>query len=78
MSEEQPYKPIACSIHDQLLAYATLRTIVKVTYEEGGEKLETQGTIADVFTKEKAEYLQMKDGPTFRLDHLLSVEKSIN
>lgn len=68
---DQPYEPISCSIHDEFLALATLRRSCELTVlsEDGGERT-VSGVIADVYTREGAEYLQLRDGATFRLDRI--------
>jgi Rho-binding antiterminator len=68
---DQPYVPIACSIHDEFLALASLRRSCELTVAlaDGGEQT-VSGVIADVYTREGAEYLQLRDGPTFRLDRI--------
>lgn len=66
---DQPYEPISCSIHDEFLALASLRRSCELTVvlAEGREET-VSGVITDVYTREGAEYLQLRDGPTFRLD----------
>lgn len=78
MSEETPYTPIDCSVHDELLALTTLRKDVTITYlDEKGPSMTIHSTIEDVYTKGKAEFLRTKDGTVIRLDRLLRVAESI-
>ena len=65
----RPYVPISCAVHDQLLALATLGKECELTVEEseGSTKL-IRGVIVDVYSRAGAEYLQLRDGPTLRLD----------
>ena len=68
---DQPYEPISCSTHDEFLALASLRRRCELTVllADGGEQT-VGGVIADVYTRDGAEYLQLRDGPTFRLDRI--------
>jgi Rho-binding antiterminator len=72
---DQPYQPIACDIHDAFLAQASLRRHCELTVRQpDGGSATISGVIADVYTREGAEYLQLRDGPTFRLDHILTLD----
>lgn len=71
-----PYRPIACSLHDELQLRALRRTPVSVRVSEpgdGGEEV-CHGLITDVISRNGAEYLVMESGRRFRLDHLLEVD----
>jgi Rho-binding antiterminator len=72
---EPPYEPIACSGHDQLLAFATLRKQCRLTVntEDGGVR-DVQGVIEDVYTRTGAEYLRLRDGSVFRLDRIVALD----
>jgi Rho-binding antiterminator len=68
---DHPYEPISCSIHDEFLALASLRRSCELTVLLANGREETvSGVIADVYSREGAEYLQLRDGPTFRLDQI--------
>ena len=66
------YVPINCSIHDQYLAWATLRQVVTVNYnDETGEEHIVTGRIVDVFTKEdRTEWMMLEGGEQIRLDRI--------
>jgi Rho-binding antiterminator len=71
----QPYVPIDCSVHDQLLALATLRRACTLTVvQEDGQVADVGGVIEDVYTRAGAEYLQLRDGPVFRLDQIRALD----
>lgn len=73
--EYDPYRPIDCSLHDQLLARATLRTPTSITYRSnGGDPLTARGVIEDVFTRGGAEFLRLKGGIEIRLDKIASID----
>jgi len=71
---DQPYQPIACEIHDEFLAQASLRRQCELTVRQAdGQTATVSGVIADVYTREGAEYLVLRDGPTFRLDQIIAM-----
>ena len=65
----EPYVPISCAIHDKLLDLAVRRESADLTIgnDDGKERLVT-GVIADVFSREGAEFLRLADGDLIRLD----------
>ena len=72
---DRPYEPISCTVHDRLLAAATLRQPVDLEIGSPGEApAQVRGVIADVYSRGGAEYLRLVDGSTFRLDELRSLD----
>jgi Rho-binding antiterminator len=72
---DQPYQPISCSGHDQLLALATLRQECRLTVNvKDGGTTDIRGIIEDVYTRDGAEYLRLRDGSIFRLDHIQALD----
>ena len=70
-----PYVPIACAAHDELLARATLRRDCELVFrDEAGRLQRVRGHIVDVYTSEGAEFLTLHDGRTIRLDRLSRVD----
>jgi hypothetical protein len=68
------YRPIACTLHDQYLAYATLRTTVAVEYlGTEGQVRSVSGVIGDVYTADdRTEWMLIADA-RIRLDRILQV-----
>lgn len=67
----QPYIPISCTVHDQLLEIATFRQECVMTVSSpDGRARQVRGTIVDVYSRQGAEYLQLHDGTTYRLDQI--------
>lgn len=68
---EQPYIPIDCSRHDELLALATLRShcVLEIALADG-TSTELAGVIEDVYTEAGAEYLRLRQGTIVRLDRI--------
>lgn len=69
------YVPISCSYYDRLEAWAVRRERVHIRYMQPGHEAEelVTGVIADLFSKDNAEYLELKSGQRIRLDHLVSI-----
>ena len=65
------YAPIACSLHDQLEALATLGRECRIVYREaGGEERERVDRIVDVFIRGGEEFIRTAGGIEIRLDRL--------
>lgn len=70
------YRPIDCSLHDELESLAVRRLAGRIRYrDEAGHEQEVHDRIADIFASEGAEYLRLSSGETIRLDRLLQVEE---
>ncbi|MDP2369119.1 hypothetical protein [Rhodoferax sp.] len=69
------YRPINCEFHDVLESCATLRKTVHIeSVLPNGTRQSRHAVIADVFSKEGAEYLILDDGEIIRLDALIRVD----
>jgi Rho-binding antiterminator len=73
----EKYVPINCDFYDELEALATTGKRVRVIYQDNASRVETQGTIRDLFTKESVEYAKLDTGVTFRLDKLIEIDGKI-
>jgi Rho-binding antiterminator len=70
-----PYAPIACSVHDELEAAATLGRLVTLTYEEPDGRREARtDRITDVGSRDGAEYVRLSSGVEVRLDRVVEVD----
>lgn len=68
---EQPYIPINCERHDELLALATLRRPCTLDVERPDGTFDNlAGVIEDVYADTGVEYLRLRGGPTVRLDRI--------
>jgi GNAT superfamily N-acetyltransferase/transcriptional antiterminator Rof (Rho-off) len=69
------YAPIACSLHDQLEAAATLRRPVALTVATAdGSRTLTGERVVDIGTRAGAEYARLSSGLDVRLDRILSLD----
>jgi len=64
------YTPVACGLHDQLEALATLGAPCEVEYSDGGVRATVSGRIRDVYARDGVEYLQVDGAAPIRLDRL--------
>lgn len=72
----EPYRPIACSLHDELEARATLGRECEVRYRRDDGKGENvaRGRIRDIYARAGVEYLLLEGGSEIRLDHIVAVD----
>ena len=69
-----PYQLIACSFHDELEALATLHQTCEVQYRETDGSVHTvTSKIVDVYSRNRADFIQIQDDTVIRADHLISV-----
>ena len=69
------YRPISCSFYDELEARATTGQRCTLHYRgEDGELLTHEGIIADLYIRDRVEYLRCQDGFELRLDRLTAVD----
>jgi Rho-binding antiterminator len=74
VADARDYDPIDCSLHDRLEELATLRQPCDVEFRtEDGRRQTASGVIADVYSREGAEYLRLADGVAVRLDRIEAV-----
>jgi len=72
---DEPYRPIACAIHDQLEAIAMLRHPYRIGYRDAsGEAQVAEGRIHDIRVRGGAEFLVLQDGMEIRLDRILTLD----
>lgn len=68
------YIPLDCSLHDHLEALSTLCKRCQIVYQQAdGQRTETVDTIADIYTKNKEEFVVLGGGKVIRLDALIKV-----
>lgn len=74
--QQDPYEPVDCAFHDELVSWATLQRPVEVVYKnQSGDQVTAQSRIADVFTQDGAEYVRLQNGEVIRLDMLMQVRE---
>ncbi len=72
---EKEYKPIACGLYDELELRALRKKTIKLTFQNDKNENETiECVIADLFSKDKTEFLKTIDGNIIRLDDVLEID----
>ncbi len=71
-----PYKPISCSLYDQLEAYAVKKTLLEIKYIEDGAEKTIQDYIINFKTLNKEEFLILSCGEEIRLDKVLTIKEN--
>jgi len=76
MESKKPYHPIDCNFYDELTLLAVRKTNCEVNYvDESGSPQQIESVIADIFTKDKAEYLRLENGDLcLRLDQVSTIK----
>ena len=70
---EEAYIPVSCDFYDQLEAFSVLRTPCEVVFIQQESRVTVQGRIADLYVRDKVEYLKLDNGPEIRLDKIIHV-----
>lgn len=69
------YKPISCSLHDELEARATLRKQSTILYRNEQNELETTvAIIKDIYTRSGEEFILLDNGMEIRLDKIEKID----
>ncbi|MCC5934343.1 MAG: hypothetical protein JJU35_08825 [Balneolales bacterium] len=68
-----PYTPIACALYDELERLVIRREEVRIVFRDLGQEHSRTDTIADVYSRDKQEFIKLKSGMEIRLDRLSSV-----
>ena len=73
-----PYVSVACSFYDTLEAAALHPRPLAIAYlADDGARVDALDAVADVFSKDGAEWLRLASGPVVRLDRLLRVGDAV-
>ncbi len=65
------YRPISCSLHDELEAAATLRKPCEVVYRVDGVERVVTGRVVDLYARAGVEWMLLDNKKEIRLDHLV-------
>jgi Rho-binding antiterminator len=72
------YKPIACGLYDELEFRALRKQKIKLVFiNDQNDNESIDCIIADLFSKNKTEYLKTSDGKLIRLDNIVEVDNII-
>lgn len=71
---EKKYVPISCDFYDEIELLALRGSMCTVIFKNKNDESQTiESVIKNVFTKNKEEFLEMKNGDLIRLDRLISI-----
>jgi len=72
---DKQYKPIACGLYDELELRALRKQKVNLLFfNDKNENESIDCVIADLFSKDKIEYLKTNDGRVIRLDNIIEMD----
>lgn len=71
------YRPIDCSVHDQLEHVAVLRRVCRIRYRTPqDQEMEVLSRIVDIFARGGEEFVRLESGDEVRLDRLIAVAEA--
>ena len=70
---DNKYHAISCHFYDELEALAVKKIIAKITYFENENEMTIEDLIVDFKTKNKEEFLILKNGTQIRLDKIIKI-----
>ena len=72
---DREYKPIACGLYDELELRALRKNKINLVFRNSFNEVEIiDCVIADLFSKNKVEYLKTEDGTIIRLDEVIELD----
>lgn len=72
---DKEYKPIACGLYDELELRSLRKSKVTLVFRNNLNELKNiDCVIADLFSKDKVEYLQTDAGKIIRLDDIIELD----
>lgn len=75
---DKQYKPIACGLYDELELRALRKQKIKIVFLNNKNENEIdECVIADLFSKDKVEYLKTDAGKIIRLDDIIELDNII-
>jgi len=70
---DNKYHAISCHFYDELEFLAVKKIIAKITYFENENEMTIEDLIVDFKTKNKEEFLILKNGTQIRLDKIVRI-----
>lgn len=72
---EDKYKTVSCHFYDELESLAVKKIKSKIIYLENENEKSIEDIIVDFKTKNKEEFLILKDGIQIRLDKIIKINE---
>jgi Rho-binding antiterminator len=67
------YQTVSCHFYDELEALAVKKVLSNITYLENENEINVEDLIVDFRTKNKEEFLILKNGTQIRLDKIVKI-----
>mgnify|MGYP003480575962 FL=1 len=67
------YQTVSCHFYDELEALAVKKVLSNITYLENENEVNVEDLIVDFKTKNKEEFLILKNGTQIRLDKIVRI-----
>ena len=69
------YQTVSCHFYDELEALAVKKVLSKITYSENENEIDIEDLIVDFRTRNKEEFLILKNGTQIRLDKIIKINE---
>ncbi|MFA9239971.1 MAG: transcriptional antiterminator Rof [Candidatus Paceibacteria bacterium] len=69
------YQTVSCHFYDELETLAVKKVLSKITYLENENEINIEDLIVDFRTRNKEEFLILKNGTQIRLDKIIKINE---
>ena len=69
------YQTVSCHFYDELETLAVKKVLSKITYLENENEIDIEDLIVDFRTRNKEEFLILKNGTQIRLDKIIKINE---
>ena len=69
------YQTVRCHFYDELETLAVKKVLSKITYSENENEIDIEDLIVDFRTRNKEEFLILKNGTQIRLDKIIKINE---
>ncbi|MBP7748833.1 MAG: hypothetical protein KA070_01665 [Aliarcobacter sp.] len=69
------YQTVSCHFYDELETLAVKKVLSKITYSENENEIDIEDLIVDFRTRNKEEFLILKNGTQIRLDKIIKINE---
>ena len=69
------YQTVSCHFYDELETLAVKKVLSKITYSENENEINIEDLIVDFRTRNKEEFLILKNGTQIRLDKIIKINE---
>ena len=69
------YQTVSCHFYDELETLAVKKVLSKITYSENENEINIEDLIVDFRTRNKEEFLILKNGTQMRLDKIIKINE---